>query len=83
MFEGWWVAGVSVRETGENERSEPPEEVLRDTRRLFNRLGGGVPASDRDAMILLPSNSDWTMSERGHRRTNRCLPFSFVPGWPS
>lgn len=33
MFEGWYVAGVSVRETGENERSEPPEEVLRDARR--------------------------------------------------
>ncbi len=28
------MAGVVVRETGELERSEPPDEVLRDVRRL-------------------------------------------------
>ena len=35
MFEGWCSAGVSVRETGEWDRSEPPDDVLCDTRRLF------------------------------------------------
>lgn len=52
------MAGVSVREMGEFERSEPREEVLCEARRLFTWIGGGVPASDRVAGIPLPSKSD-------------------------
>lgn len=83
MFEGWCEVGVSVRETGENERSEPPDEVLRDARRLLRRLGGGVPASDRDGAMPLPSNSDCIMSERPSCGLDVCLLSSFVPGSPS
>lgn len=80
MLEGWCEVGVSVRETGENERSEPPDEVLRDARRLLRRLGGGVPASDRDGAIPFPSNSDCTTSAQPHRALDVCLLSSFVPG---
>lgn len=77
------MVGVSVRETGEKERSEPPDEVLRDARRLIRMLGGGVPASDRGAAVPLPSNSDCTMSARSLGTLARCLPFSSAPGSPS
>ena len=66
MFEGWCSAGVSVRETGELERSEPPDDVLCETRRLFIWFGGGVPVSDCEAGRPLPSKSDYGF---GRQRT--------------
>ena len=52
--------GVPVREGGEFERSEAPDEVLCDARGWFRGPGGGgVPASDRDAASPLPSKMDY------------------------
>lgn len=54
----WCMDGVPVRDGGEFERSEAPDEVLYDVRRWFRGPGGGVPASDRDAAGTLPSKRD-------------------------
>lgn len=54
----WCMDGVRVRDGGEFERSEVPDEVLCDVRRWFGGPGGGVPASDRDAVRPLPSKRD-------------------------
>jgi hypothetical protein len=59
MFGSCCILGVSVREIGECDRSEAPEEALCETLRCELFPKGGVPVSDSDAGKPFVSNGGW------------------------